>query len=129
MGCDSDNGSDTGSEVEYELMRQNLFEADSVGTPSPGTMGTEDVSETKDTREAGEEQYLTIQPTGDSVATFEATVDGVIESADDAGLPGLGRSAEDAVSEDPREYRIVGSLMDVRIKGPAAAFLDGDRVA
>ncbi|MDS0300445.1 hypothetical protein NDI76_16985 [Halogeometricum sp. S1BR25-6] len=123
MGCDNENGPDAGSEVEYELMRQNLYETSSVGTPSPGTVGTERVSE------AEKEQYLTIRPTDDRVATFEATVDGVIEPTGDGDLPGLGKSVEDAVSEGSREYRIVGSLMDVRIKGPAAAFLDGERVA
>lgn len=57
-------------------------------------------------------------------------MDGVIESADGgADVPGLGKSAEDAVLEKPREYRIIGSLTDIRIKGPAAAFLDGEHVA
>jgi hypothetical protein len=48
MGCD--NGDDRGAEpeVEYELMRQNLFETNSVGTPSLGTVGTEPVSEAND---------------------------------------------------------------------------------
>lgn len=123
MGCDNDNGRGAEPEVEYELMRQNLFETSSVGTPSLGTVGTEHASETDD------EQHLAIRPTGDSVATFEVTVDGVIESVGDGGVPGLGKSAEDAVLEEPREYRIVGGLTDVRIKGPAAAFLDGERVA
>lgn len=125
MGCDDNNGRGAGPEVEYELMRQNLFEASSVGTPSLGTVGTERASGTDD------EQHLSIRPTGDSVATFEVTVDGVIESIEDGGasVPGLGKSAEDAVLEEPREYRIVGGLTDVRIKGSAAAFLDGERVA
>lgn len=125
MGCDDDNGRGAEPEVGYELMRQNLFETSSVGTPSLGTVGTERVSETDD------EQHLVIRPTGDSVATFEVTVDGVIESVGDgdASLPGLGKSAEGAVLEEPREYRIAGSLADVRIKGFAAAFLDGERVA
>jgi hypothetical protein len=48
---------------------------------------------------------------------------------DGANSPGLGVSIEDAVSEESREYRIVGGLTDIRIKGPAAAFLDGERVA
>lgn len=124
MGCDNDNGRGAEPEVEYQLMRQNLFETSSVGTPSLGTMETEHASKVDD------EQYLTIRPTGDSVATFEVTVDGVIESVGDGGsVPGLGKSAEDAVLEEPREYRIVGGLTDVRIKGSAAAFLDGERVA
>lgn len=124
MGCDSDNGPGAESEVEYELLQQNLYETGSVGTPSPGTVETEHASE------ANDEQHLTIRPTGDSVATFEATVDGVIESADDgADLPGLGKSVEDAVLEKSREYRIIGSLTDIRITGPAAAFLDNEHVA
>lgn len=124
MGCDNENGRGAEPEVEYELMRQNLFETSSVGTPSLGTVGTERVSETDDG------QHLAIRPTGDSVATFEVTVDGVIESlGDDGAVPGLGRSAEDAVLEEPSEYRIIGDLTDVRIKGSAAVFLDGERVA
>ena len=125
MGCDNDDGPDAEPETEYELMQQNLFETNSMGTPSLGTMETESVSESDDG------QHLMIRSTGDGVATFEATVAGTIRAVEDTGatLPGLGKSAEDAVSAETREYRITGGLTNIRIKGPAAAFLDGERVA
>jgi hypothetical protein len=93
-----------------------------MGTSALGTPETEHVTD---------DQYLTIRPTDDGVATFEATVDGRIKSADDldAILPGLGKCVEDAILNEPRQYILRGSLTNLRIDGPAAAFLDGDRVA
>lgn len=120
MGCDDNDGPSDG---EAERDRQNR-ESETTGTSALGTLGSDDVDSRTD-------QYLTIRPTGDGVATFEATVDGRIKSADDldAIIPGLGKSAEDAVANEPKQYILNGRLADLRIDGPAAAFLDGERVA
>ncbi|QIB73976.1 hypothetical protein G3I44_06520 [Halogeometricum borinquense] len=121
MGCDEVDGP---TDVETDHDNQN-HESDDMGASALGTLGTEGGTEPR------QDQYLTLRPTGDGVATFEATVDGYIKSADNLGakIPGLGKSAEDAIQNEPRQYILTGELTSIRITGPAAAFLDGERVA
>jgi hypothetical protein len=123
MGCDDTDGPADGAATDHDQPNRENAGATSMGTSALGTLGTEDA--------AGDDQYLTIRPTGDGVATFEATVDGRIKSADDldAVLPGLGTCTEDAILNEPRQYILSGDLTSIRVDGPAAAFLDGERVA
>jgi hypothetical protein len=122
MGCDDTDGPTADVETDHDQPNNENSGTTSMGTSALGTPETETVTD---------DQYLTIRPTDDGVATFEATVDGRIKSADDldAILPGLGKCAEDAIQNEPRQYIFTGNLTSIRIDGPAAAFLDGDRVA
>ncbi|SFR36578.1 hypothetical protein [Halogeometricum limi] len=124
MGCDNEDSLTHEGETEASQTKDQSSDADATGKQALGTLGSGSATE-------DEEQFLTIRSTGDGVATFEATVDGRIKSATDldAILPGLGKSVEDAVSNEERQYILYGGLTNVRINGPAAAFLDGERVA
>lgn len=121
MGCDE--GPDGTTETKRELTRRAMLGMTAAGVPALGALGVAAEPTT------GTGQYLTVRPTGDGVARFEATAGETIETVDGDGATGLGRSVEDAVGDAPRRYRLVGGLSDVRVDGPAAVLLDGDRVA
>lgn len=114
------------SGVEYSL----LDTESQMGTPTLGTFAdngatTEELVETNDGS-----RTLTIQPIGDGVATFQVTTSEQIEALSPAHdvTVSAGRSAEDAIVESVRHYRVRGDVTHIRVNGPAEAYLDGQRL-
>jgi hypothetical protein len=124
MGCERENGrrdGDAGTDHDEIARRTVLGAAAAMGVSTLGGLAT--ASE-------GSEALLTIRPTGEGVATFEVTADERIESVHDrhAYTTSVSKSAEDALSEEARQYRVVGRVTDLSVKGPAAAYLNGERL-
>jgi hypothetical protein len=124
MGCERDNGrcdGDAGTDNDVIARRTVLGAAAAMGVSTLGGLAS--------ASDEGED-LLTIRPTGEGVATFEVTTDEHIESVHDrhAYTTSVSKSAEDAVSEEARQYYVVGQVTDLSIKGPAEAYLNGVRL-
>lgn len=132
MGCEQNKGNREGEMANDESgVEYTLFDAESkMGTPTTGTTAGGDTT-TEEFAEADDEsRTLTIQPIGDSVATFEVTTSERIEALSPTHdvTVSAGRSAEDAIVESVRHYRVRGDVTHLRVNGPAEAYLDGQRL-
>jgi hypothetical protein len=132
MGCEQNKTTPEGETVNDATgVEYDLLDAEAVtGTSTVGTFVGDGATTDALVEGDAEARTLTIRPVGDGVATFEVTTSDGIEAfspAHDATVSG-GRSAEDAIAESARQYRVRGDVTHIRVVGPAEAYLDGRRL-
>ncbi|RDI69621.1 hypothetical protein [Halopelagius longus] len=131
MGCEQNKGNREGEMNDESGVEYSLLDTESMmGTPTLGTFAGNDATTDEFVEANDGSRTLTIQPIGDGVATFEVTTSERIEALSPAHdvTVSAGRSAEDAIVESVRHYRVQGDVTHIRVNGPAEAYLDGQRL-